>query len=299
MKAKVRLSVKEMGLLCQRVLAASKMAPGCVDAAARMVQWTEVVLGRGLLMLRETLKDLAGDPVAPMPITVQTDSTAIIDGDGLSSLVTGPGALDVASAKARRFGLGAVEVRGSRHPGFLGCLAEQGAQRGLACLVVSDEETRLAVPTESGLIMAVRPRTAARSQHLIASSLLTHGGLKHVLHGLSPGQAFERLFDGLSDEPGNEDSPDSRDVYAIVCVDASALDSADATERKTMEALQRVKAGRQSRDLHVYGAQEWRAIWRRAAWEGVVQDRELWLALTAFADTTLVPATERSFFGAG
>jgi hypothetical protein len=167
----MRLSLLETGFWYAGVLRAAGMPYGAVPAAVRMVQWADVhqsePLGLGHAFLGRRRGALACDAAAPR-LTGQGDTVVTIDAAGQSSLLVGPGALDLATVRARRGGIGAAVIANVTDLAWLGGLADHAAGRGLACMLsfacapdaaeaadlaqlYSPARTLIAVPSDSGI----------------------------------------------------------------------------------------------------------------------------------------------------
>lgn len=136
----------ELPTLACRALIVAGMPRGAAEAAARLILWLELEKAEGLAFLERHCAHLAGAGAEPVRIVGETAATLTLDGGGRSALLTGPMALDLATVKARRTGLGVARV--SRSPGgeALGGLAQQAAGRGLAGLIAASAGATLAFP---------------------------------------------------------------------------------------------------------------------------------------------------------
>lgn len=142
----MRVSYPELNALCKRVLQASGFPSGAMEDGAEMIAWAEFAGLKGLEQLAKELDERK--EVKPTSVQIVADSTrlSILDGAGQSSLLSGRLAADLAYAKARENGMGAVEVINCRGPSWVAQIALQIAKRGMACIVSwTDEHNYLAV----------------------------------------------------------------------------------------------------------------------------------------------------------
>jgi LDH2 family malate/lactate/ureidoglycolate dehydrogenase len=139
----MRVSYPELYVLCKKVLEANGFPFGAMEDGADMIAWAEFAGLKGLEQLTKELDELGGANPAAVRVTAESNRLSIFDGAGQSSLVSGRLAADLAYAKARENGIGAVEVNHSRGSDWLVQNALQIAERGMACAVSwSDKQGR-------------------------------------------------------------------------------------------------------------------------------------------------------------
>ena len=129
----MRLSLNETHFLFSTALRAAGFPYGSVNAAVRMVQWAEIFHGNGLIFLERCRGIMPKPDAAAVRVLRESERSAAVDAGGQSALLIGPALLDLATAKARAFGLGSVTATRLRDLLYLGQLAELAANRGLAC----------------------------------------------------------------------------------------------------------------------------------------------------------------------
>ncbi|MBI4306369.1 MAG: Ldh family oxidoreductase [Chloroflexi bacterium] len=71
------------------------------------------------------------NPRPKMRIVKETETTAVVDGDGGLGIITCPQAMDIAIEKARKYGMGAVTIRNSGHAGAVGYHAMMAAKQDM------------------------------------------------------------------------------------------------------------------------------------------------------------------------
>lgn len=111
-------------------------------ASARVLAWADLhgIESHGIAMLVEYDERRATRPInfAPTPYIVQeTPVSALLDGDGGLGHATATQAIDVAIAKAKSNGIGAVSVRNSGHFGALGFFTTRAADEGLIAMAAT------------------------------------------------------------------------------------------------------------------------------------------------------------------
>jgi LDH2 family malate/lactate/ureidoglycolate dehydrogenase len=71
------------------------------------------------------------NPRPKMKIVRETETTAVVDGDGGLGIITCPQAMEIAIEKARHYGMGAVSIRNSGHAGAVGYHAMMAAKQDM------------------------------------------------------------------------------------------------------------------------------------------------------------------------
>lgn len=281
----MRLATNELPFLYGGVLRALGLPYGAVGAAVRMVQWAEVFHGlgvRGLDRQRRQGGSLAAD--APTPLS-DDERRIAIDAAGQSSLLIGPAALDLATARARERGRALVTLTELRHPLWLGQLANQATRRGLACALSfqcePEDADDLAALYSQGRTIVALPSEPAPLWVELPGAAQSHVRLLTVGPGAGEAWPDDSLKPADQAEPG-------------VALMVARLERAQA--HSLAERL-RTEAPAAKATLLEPDAVE--ALERRALRDGVEVPDEIYYPLARFGLTTLVPASEDSRSQAG
>ena len=282
----MRLSLLEAGFWYTGVLRAAGLPYGAVPAAVRMVQWADAhhgapeALGHGFLARRRT--HLACDVSAPR-LTGTGEPVVTIDGAGQSSLLVGPGALDLATVQARKTGVGAAVITNVSDLAWAGSLASHAAGRGLACFLsfACDPDGHEAADLAALYSIA---RTGV--------ALPGDDGVRWIDFAVATAN-HDRLMAGA--DPAATDLDDDAFVpseaptpgVALVCWQPDR-DFGDSI------VAQAIAAGARVLEPAAVAALD-RAVIER----GIAVDDDQWRSLASHALTTVIPGSKESLAGAG
>jgi LDH2 family malate/lactate/ureidoglycolate dehydrogenase len=198
---------------------AAIVAEGVVAAAAR---W-HPGKGQGLEKLfRLTDQCACGGivPGAPFEVLVETPATALIDAHKGFGYVSAQRAMELAIAKARVVGIGAVLVRHSNHYGQAGYHAETAARAGMIGLVMTNALAEMAPWGATTAVLGTNPWGLAVPRGdafpIILDMALTTSGQGMIRWAFREGQSIPDTWaltpDGRrSTNPADFLSPDGRD----------------------------------------------------------------------------------------
>lgn len=285
--ASMRLALYETGFLFSTALRANGFPYGALQSAVRMVQWAEIFHGVGLRFLDRRRRAVHGHDPKAIRIVADGPNGATIDGGGQSALLLGPGALDLATAKAERNGTGVVTVTKLRDHLWLGQLAEQAAKRGLLCCLTFQAALNSAEAADLRVLYSP-------GRSIVA---IPGDGAPHWIEAASAPVAHDRLM---------RDAAAPRDVFAADC-----LTPADDPQPGFIVVLQRLEAAAlaDTRDALLDAASRAgatvldpgavRALHRRALRDGFDVDPDDYYPLARYGLTTVIPSTEDSRAQAG
>ncbi|CAJ1438836.1 unnamed protein product [Effrenium voratum] len=106
-------------------------------------------IGRLKSIYLDRIKNGILKPYAPIDIIKETETTALVDGNMGMGLYVGPFCMDLAIAKAKKFGLGFVACRNSTHYGIAGYYATMATQKG--CIGFSGTNARPSIAPTFGV----------------------------------------------------------------------------------------------------------------------------------------------------
>jgi LDH2 family malate/lactate/ureidoglycolate dehydrogenase len=287
----MRLSLLETGFWIGNALRAAGLPYGASSAAVRMAQWAEAFHGIGWTLIERRCGAGRGFDAPPARIVAEDPRGATIDAGGQSSLLLGPGALDLVCAKAHGEGAAAATIADLRDLAFLGQLCGHAARRGfLACLAFRADEAQeelhdlaalygpgrgivaLPVPGREAPLWIELPR-APEGHGLIQS------GAWRDLSPADLGAAF--LAPAPAAAPG-----------VTLAVAAIPEGEVDALARALREL-----AARHGAEVHT--PEDVAATWRRVLEQGFEVDDARWESLARFALSAVVPSSEASRDQAG
>ncbi len=107
---------------------------GDYEDAAAMVTWLEAHGLHGLLKIHAALPHLMERPHPQLEIIQDDENLSILDARGGSTLICGGQAVDLAYAKARNVGLGAVQLINCHNRKMIIERLVNTARRGMACI---------------------------------------------------------------------------------------------------------------------------------------------------------------------
>jgi hypothetical protein len=285
----MRQSLLESGFWYGNALRCLGLPYGAVPAAVKMVQWLEVFHGLGTTCLERYRREpMVFDPGAARVLAEDKTSLAV-EGGGQSSLLLGPGLLDIVTVKAQREGHAVARATGLSHLAFLGALAERAAARGLAAVVTfqaeagSGEAEDLATLYSAGrgIVALPLPGAPAPLWAELAAAPTLHGLIFAEALPLGEALAENALVPAADDQPG----------CSLLCLDPAALDleSFAATLRRA------------ARDdgAKLLEPAEVAQLKRQAVERGLEVDDRAWQRLARFALTAVVPSSEESRAQAG
>jgi len=282
----MRLSLLELPSLIRRALMVAGLPRGCADVAARLIAWAELEQGEALAWLERELPALAAQDFGGLAGEPLVEGALRLDGKGRSFLMTGPLALDAATAAARRHGIGAALVVDSPgHPPLL-ALADLAARRELvgAVAYAGPDGGRAAVTLPSGTQpWRFECAGAEASALLIALAVAAAHGLPKSLDGLL---ALIRPLTAAGD---------SGCCYAVLAADPAQFESAGRIMAALLVEIDQAKID--AGESHSPSDHALRHA--LALTEGIEIDEALWLRLRAYGDRVLIPNSERSRRGAG
>jgi hypothetical protein len=282
----VRLSLLETGFWYTGVLRAAGLPYGAVPAAVRMVQWADAhhgapeALGHGFLARRRA--HLACDASAPR-LTGTGEPVVTIDGAGQSSLLVGPGALDLATVQARKIGVGAAVITNVSDLAWVGSLASHAADRGLACFLSfacapdSDEVADLAALYSTARTVVVLPGDDGVRWIDFAVATANHDRL---MAGADPAATD---LDDDAFTPSEAPTPG----VALVCW------------RPDPEFGDLIVARAMAAGACVLEPAAVTALDRAVIEHGIAVDADQWRHLATRALTTVIPSSDESLAGAG
>jgi LDH2 family malate/lactate/ureidoglycolate dehydrogenase len=278
----MRLSLLELPSLIRRALMVAGLPRGCADAAARLVAWAELEQGGALAWLERELPSLAGEEFGGLAGEPLAEGALRLDGENRSFLMTGPLALDAATAAARRHGIGAALVVDSTgHPPLL-ALADLAARREL--VGIAAYAGRAAVTLPSGTQPWRFDYAGAEADALITAlaEAATHGlptsldGLLALLHPPPATGDFGCCYAVLAADPARFESAGRIMAALLVEIDQAKIDAGES-HSPADHALRHTLA----------------------LTEGLEIDETLWRRLRDYGDRVLIPNSERSRQGAG
>ena len=129
----VTTAVREVERLAQDALRMMGLPFPQAERAMHAVTWAEAVYGLGLAFLAERETALRAGAGTRLRLAAETGHAVTIDAGGASLLTAGPPALDLATALARRHGVGSARIVDTFGLMFAGELAAWAAGRGLGC----------------------------------------------------------------------------------------------------------------------------------------------------------------------
>ena len=284
----MRLSLLELPTLIRRALLVAGLPRGCVDAAARLIGWAEIEQGGALAWLERQLPALAARPAGPVEAEPLAAGAVRLAGRQQSFLLTGPPALDMATAAARRQGVGATLVADSAgHPPLL-ALADLAARRGLIGVVAfaGADGPRAATTLPDGSQPWRFDWSGAEAGGLFAALVAAATG------GLPWAGSLDALL-ALMRPPAAGGAADCS--YAVLCADPARFDGAGRIMAAMLVEIDQAKVD--AGESHSPSDQAVRQA--LALTEGIAVDAALWLRLRAYGDRVLIPNSERSRQGAG
>ena len=282
----MRLSLLETSFWYTGVLRAAGLAYGAVPAAVCMVQWADAhhgepeALGHGFLARRRA--HLACDATAPR-LTGTGEPVVTIDGAGQSSLLVGPGALDLVTVQARASGIGAAVLTNVSDLAWVGSLASHAAGRGLACLLslagTSDDEeaSDLAALYSMARTIVALPGDDGVRWIDFAVATANHDRLMAGADPAATDLGADAFMPSEAPTPGVAVvcwQPD-RDFGDVIVAQATAA-GARVNEPAAVAALERAVIE-----------------------HGIAVDDDQWRGLATHALTTVIPSSEESLAGAG
>ena len=282
----MRLSLLETGFWYTGVLRAAGLPYGAVPAAVRMVQWADAhhgapeALGHGFLARR--CAHLACDAAAPR-LTGTGEPVVTIDGAGQSSLLVGPGALDLATVQARNIGVGAAIITNVSDLAWVGSLASHAAGRGLACLL------SFACASDSG---EAADLGALYSTARTVVALPGDDGVRWIDFAVATAN-HDRLMAG-ADSAATDLGDD-----AFVTSQAPTPGMALVCWQPDPEFGDLITAQAAAAGACVLEPAAVAALDRTVIEHGITVDEEQWRSLAARALTTVIPSSEESLSGAG
>jgi LDH2 family malate/lactate/ureidoglycolate dehydrogenase len=273
----MRLSLLELPTLIRRTLLVASLPRGAVDVAARMIAWAEIEGQDGLAFLEAHLPDIErGRNSAPRLLQPDGHAARLV-ADGASPLLYAPLVLDLATAHARRGGIGVVHVVDGMHVPPLGWIVAQASRRGLIAAVSTNIGAIIGLPSEEGPYR-IEPRDPTTAVAILR------------LAGSSSNAFADRSAQGLAGwltQAAREDANASG--VALLCADPAAFGP---------DAVPAVLAAFNGRAVVVTPADN-AARQAAATRDGLEIDDALWLRLRRFGDRILIPNSERSRLGAG
>lgn len=133
----VRVSRRELALLCRYVLVQANLPDGLVVTGGRLVAAAELWMGTGLCWLRDNLDALRTSGPAPIATSLAPPRGEVM-ADGQSMLPAGIVALDLATIGAQGGALADVRVVGATGTDLAPALVVLAAQRGLSAMTMGD-----------------------------------------------------------------------------------------------------------------------------------------------------------------
>jgi hypothetical protein len=285
----MRLSLLEMPRLICRALMVAGLPRGCADAAARLIGWAEIEQGGALAWLEGQLPTLAGQSFAGFSAEPLATGAIRLGGKGCSFLVTGPLALDAATAAARRHGIGVTLVVDSvGHPPLL-ALADLAARRELigVAAFAGPGGRRAAVTVPAGS----QPWRFEWADGEASTLLTTLAAVATA--GLPHQGSLDDLLALLRPPPRATGAAPC--AYAVLAADPARFEGAG----RIMAALA-VEIGQAKIDAGESHSPSDQALRHALALtEGIEIDEALWLRLRSYGDRVLIPNSERSRQAAG
>ena len=278
----MRLSLLELPSLIRRALMVAGLPRGCADAAARLVAWAELEQGEALAWLERELPALAGREFGGLAGETLATGALRLGGKGRSFLMTGPLALDAATAAARRHGIGAALVVDSPgHPPLL-ALADLAARREL--VGIAAYAGRAAVTLPSGTQPWRFDYAGAEADALLAALA------EAAAHGLPT--SLDDLLALLRPPPA---TGASGCCYAVLAADPARFESAGRIMAALLVEIDQAKID--AGESHSPADHALRHA--LALTDGLEIDEALWRRLRAYGDRVLIPNSERSRRDAG
>jgi LDH2 family malate/lactate/ureidoglycolate dehydrogenase len=253
------------------------MPRGAADVAARMIAWAEIEGQNGLAFLESHLPDVERGRNSALRSLRSDGHAARLAADGASPLLYAPLILDLATARARRGGIGIVHVVDGMHMPPLGWIVAQASRRALVSAVATTSGAIIGLPSEKG------PYRIEPSDRTTAAAILCLAGSSSNALADRSAQGLAGWLTQAAPEDGNASG------IALLCVDPAAFgpDSAPAI----LAAFHGRAAVVTPADTAIRQA--------TATRDGLEIDDALWLRLRRFGDRILIPNSERSRLGAG
>ena len=285
----MRQSLLETGFWYGNALRSLGLPYGAVAAAVKMVQWLEVFHGLGTACLeRYRRAPMAFDPGAAR-ILAEDKANLAVECGGQSSLLVGPGLLDMVTVTAQREGHAVARAAGLNHLAFLGALAERAATRGLAAVVTFQAEAGSGEAKDLAALYSAGRGIVALPLPDAPAPLWAELAAAPALHGLIFAEALP-LGEALA-ENALVPAADAQPGCSLLCLDPAALDleSFAATLRRA------------ARDggAKLLEPAEVAQLKRQAVERGLEVDGRAWQRLARFALTAVVPSSDESRAQAG
>ena len=272
----MQLSLLETDFWIGGALRAAGMPYGALGPAIRMVQWTEAYQGEGCSALLTRCRGPLDCDAASIELVADDADSTTIKGYGQSALLIGPGALDLAMAKAESRQSGLARLQETADLQWLPALADTAAERGFTAIITYQAD-------EGGAVLAL-PGNADDGMWWMQMACATplHDRL---MSGVAlPG--FAEMGRSLATRGDGQ----SRGA-ALLCL---KLSSAEQNQLRQMPLMLGQAAGARIMTPDAYAAR-----WREVLKQGFQVEDAVWRDLSALALTTVIEGSESSRLQAG
>ena len=272
----MQLSLLETDFWIGGALRAAGMPYGALGPAIRMVQWREAYHGEGCSALLALCREPLDCDAASIEISAEDAASTTIDGRGQSALLIGPGALDLAMAKAERQQNGLTRLRETADLQWLPALTDTAARRGFTTVVTYQAE-------EGSAVLALPGST---DDGLWWMQMACATPLHDRLMNGAPLPGFAEMGRTLATR-GDGQSKGA----ALLCL---KLSPAEQNQLRQMPLMLGQAAG-----AHILTPGAYAARRQAVLQEGFDVDDAVWQALSALALTTVIEGSETSRLQAG
>ena len=272
----MQLSLLETDFWIGGALRAAGIPYGALGPAIRMVQWREAYQGEGCGALLARCREPFDCDAASIEISAEDDASTTIDGRGQSALLIGPGALDLAMAKAEHQQNGLTRLLETTDLEWLSALADTAAKRGFTAIITYQADAGCAVlalpgSADDGLWwMQMACATPLHDRLMSGAPLLGFAEM---------GRTLATRGDGSSKGA------------ALLCLKLSA---AEQNQLRQMPLMLGQAAGASIQTPGAYAAR-----WQEVLQQGFDVDDAVWQALSELALTTVIEGSETSRLQAG
>jgi ureidoglycolate dehydrogenase (NAD+) len=189
--SKTRLVAEpELHAFLVRLFAAKRVGAGDAACIADVLTWAELrgVETHGLARVAQYLQLIDEgqlDPLASPSLQLDLGAACLVDGHRCAGPVAMLQAVELATERARRFGIGMAVVGRTTHTGAIGCYAERAARKGFAAITFSAgpplmayHGARVASVSTAPVAIAVPGGTDGATVLDMATSVVSNGRLK-------------------------------------------------------------------------------------------------------------------------
>lgn len=130
----MNISKNELTAALKKAFEGMGFGVGDYEDAASMVAWSETHGLHGLAQLHAALPHLIAKPYIPATLNYEDENLVIVDAQGGSTITCGAQAVDLAYSKARKIGLGTVQLIDCHNRKLIIERMVNTARRGMACV---------------------------------------------------------------------------------------------------------------------------------------------------------------------